>query len=103
VCCPGLSQAVSVASASDTVILALGEIRTEGEGHDRASISLSDAQQQLTAAIYGLGKPTLLVISNGCSVALDGMVQQPAAIVEAFDPGHNAPQLAELLFGEQNR
>jgi len=97
-----IAAALSIASAADTVVLALGEISTEGEGHDRADIVLDDASLELATRVFALEKPVLLVLSNGCSIALDGLIEPSNAIVEAFDPGHNTPQLAALLFGHAN-
>ena len=81
-----ISVALEVAKEADTVILALGEINTEGEGHDRPDIVLDQAQLSLASGVFALGKPTLLLLSNGCSIALDGLIGDSHAIVETFDP-----------------
>lgn len=81
-----ISAALAVAKAADTVILALGEINTEGEGHDRPDIVLDQAQLSLASGVFALGKPTVLLLSNGCSIALDGLIGGSHAIVETFDP-----------------
>ena len=88
-----IEAAVAAARAADTVVLSLGEIKSEGEGHDRPDINLDDTQLQLAAQVLALGRPTLLVLSNGCAVALDGLIEGSQAIVETFDPGHNTPQV----------
>ena len=49
------------------------------------------------------GKPTVLILSNGGAVAIDGLIDGPRAIVEAFSPAQQTPALASLLFGEENR
>jgi beta-glucosidase len=77
---------LAIAKEADTVILALGEINTEGEGHDRPDIVLDQAQLSLASGAFALGKPTLLLLSNGCSIALDGLIGGSDAIVETFDP-----------------
>ena len=43
-----------------------------------------------------------MVLAGGI-VALDGLLDRPEAIVEAFNPAHNALELAQLLFGQANR
>lgn len=53
--------------------------------------------------VIALGKPTLLILSNGGAIAIDSLVGGSQAIVEAFNPGHQAPALADLLFGVENR
>lgn len=101
-----LQEAVSLAGDADTVVLALGNSRDqEHEGIDRPDISFPDNQVALAKAILALKKPTVLVMSNGGTLALDGGtgLMDCGAIVEAFNPAHNTPELAELLFGESNR
>jgi hypothetical protein len=96
-----LAAALEVAKAADVVVLAVGVIDSEGEGHDRPDMNLSDTQEALAKAILCLGKPTLLVLTNGGAISLDGLTSSNA-IVESFDPAHNTRQLASLLFGEAN-
>ena len=101
-----LQEAVSLAGDADTVVLALGNSRDqEHEGIDRPDISFPDNQVALAKAVLALKKPTVLVLSNGGTLALDGGtgLMNCDAIVEAFNPGHNTPELAALLFGESNR
>ena len=81
-----IAAAVVAAKKADIVVLALGEINTEGEGHDRPDIVLDAAQLALATQIFALEKPTLLLLSNGCSLALDGLIEGSHAIVETFDP-----------------
>jgi hypothetical protein len=97
-----LAAALEVAKAADTVVLALGVIDSEGEGHDRPDMNLSTAQETLAQAVLRLNKPTLLILTNGGAVSIDHLVSGMQAIVESFDPAHNARELAHLLFGERN-
>ena len=97
-----LAAALAVAKAADIVVLAVGVIDSEGEGHDRPDMNLSDTQEALALAVLGLGKPTVLVLTNGGAISLDGLTEGSNAIVEAFDPAHNTRELASLLFGEAN-
>ena len=95
-----ITEALAAARAAEVVVLTLGNDRTvEHEGIDRADIPLSSHQTALAEKVLALQKPTLLILSNGGAVSIDGLVDGSAAIVESFNPGHNAPQLAALLFG----
>ena len=109
-----LAAAVAVAKAADTVVLVLGNSRAHGrdsgvgtvehEGVDRPDVNLTAAQHNLAMQVLALGKPTLLVMSNGGAISIDSLIADPSvhAIVEAFNPAHNTPELAQLLFGEAN-
>jgi beta-glucosidase len=100
----GIGAAIALADAAETVVLVLGNDRsTENENLDRPIIDLPGQQQELARRVLALGKPTLLILSNGGAVAIDGLIAGPKAIVEAFSPAQQAPALASLLFGDENR
>lgn len=106
----GIPAAAAAAAAADVVILALGTDGSVcGEGNDRADASLPGKQAALAAAVLAAGKPTVLVLFNGQTVAIDSILAGPAggaplAIVEAWNPGTvgGAP-VAAALFGAVNR
>jgi hypothetical protein len=101
----------------------------EHEGIDRPNNSLAGLQSQFAEAVLALNKPTLLVMANGGTLAIEqlvgrcGVSQRDApvpqrivpcarlghvslrcgAIVEAFNPAQSTPALAALLFGLENR
>lgn len=75
----------------------------EHEGVDRRSIGLPGLQEAFALQVLALGKPTVLVLTNGGPLAIDNLVDKPGAIVEAFNPGFAAPMLAKSLFGQRNR
>ena len=110
----GIAAALAVAAAADVVVLALGIDKSiEGEGTDRADITLPGLQSEFAELVLALRKPTLLVLTNGGTLAIDSLVSRgrnakaapgPAAIVEAFNPCSNgATALGQLLFGQENR
>jgi len=94
-------------------VLALGIDKSiEGEGHDRPDTLLPGLQTKFAEMVLALRKPTLLILTNGGALAVDSLAAAtrdkalppgPAAIVEAFNPCTNAPALAQLLFGTENR
>ena len=99
-----VAEAVSAARAAEVVVVVVGNDRSaEHEGVDRADVPLPTAQLRLARAVLELRRPTLLLLSNGGAVSLDGLIEGSRAIVESFSLGHNAPQLAALLFGDANR
>jgi len=99
-----LLEALALAKKADVVVLALGiDKSVEHEGVDRKDITLPGMQSALAQAIYKLGKPTILVLTNGGPLAIDSLVDGADAIVEAFNPAFGAPVLAKTLFGELNR
>jgi beta-glucosidase len=79
-----------------------GDAFVEAETHDRRQIDLPQVQQQLVTAVVALGKPTVLVLFNGGSVALPAAVlgASNVAIIEAGYPGTRGSEaIASALFG----
>jgi hypothetical protein len=75
----------------------------ESETHDRRSIDLPTVQHELASAIIALGKPTVLVLINGGSVALsETELNAPnVAVVEAFYPGTKGSEaIAGAIFAK---
>ena len=75
---------------------------------DRVTIDLPGLQNDFAEKIYAVAKthekPLVLVLCNGGPLAVDGYVEQPNAIVEAFNlGGAGAYPLASLLFGDANK
>ncbi len=98
-----MKEALDMAKAADVVVLALGiDHSIEHEGQDRTTIDLPAMQAEFAKQVYALGKPTVLVLSNGGPVAIDDQISGAHAIVEAFNPAFGAPMLAETLFGMHN-
>ena len=65
-------------------------------------------RRPLSPQVLALGKPTVLVLTNGGALAIDVLVSRaepaPYAIVEAFNPNQiGAAALGETLFGGANR
>ncbi|MDQ0115168.1 glycoside hydrolase family 3 N-terminal domain-containing protein [Paenibacillus harenae] len=100
----GLDHAVACASQADIVILALGEdSNMSGEAASRTDISLPNVQQRLAEEIVKLGKPTVLVLTNGRPLVLDWFEQNVDAIVETWFLGSQAGHaIADVLFGDYN-
>ena len=101
----GIPAALAAAAAADFIILVLGNDRTqEHETLDRTDTALPGLQEPFAMQVFALGKPVVMVLTNGGALAIDNIIAQPEAIVEAFNPGvGGALPLAHSLFGAQNR
>jgi beta-glucosidase len=100
----GFAEAVAVAEAADQVVLALGETREmSGEAAARSTLDLPGRQEELLQAIKATGKPFAVVLLNGRPLALEGVVDDAPAILEAWFPGVQAgPAVADVVFGKVN-
>jgi beta-glucosidase-like glycosyl hydrolase len=105
----GIQAAIQLVESADAIVLALGIDKTiEHEGIDRVTIDLPGLQNTFAEKIYEVakvsGKPLVLILCNGGPLAIDGYVEQPNAIVEAFNlGGAGSSPLASLLFGDANK
>ncbi len=100
----GLDKAIEAAKAADVVVLALGESsRMTGENASRADISLPKVQMQLAEEIVKLGKPTVLVLTNGRPLVLEWFDKNMDGIVETWFLGSQAGHaIADVLIGDFN-
>jgi beta-glucosidase len=100
----GFAEAVAVAQAADQVVLALGETREmSGEAAARSTLDLPGKQEELIQAIKATGKPIVVVLFNGRPLALEEVVDDASAILEAWFPGVQAgPAIADVVFGKVN-
>jgi beta-glucosidase len=100
----GFAAAVDAARAADQVVLALGETREmSGEAAARSTLDLPGRQEELLQAIKATGKPVAVVLFNGRPLALENVVDDTPALLEAWFPGVQAgPAVADVLFGKVN-
>jgi beta-glucosidase len=100
----GFAEAVAVAQAADQVVLALGETREmSGEAAARSTLDLPGRQEELIQAIKATGKPFAVVLFNGRPLALEDIVADTPAILEAWFPGVQAGHaVADVVFGAVN-
>jgi len=103
----GISEAVSVASRSDRIILTVGDragiflTGTVGEGSDASSLTLPGVQQKLLDSILALKKPTVIVLINGRPYNLQQGYSAAGAVVEAWLPGQEGGDaISRILFGD---
>jgi beta-glucosidase len=100
----GFAEAVAVAQAADQVVLAVGETREmSGEANARSTLDLPGRQEELIRAIKATGKPFAVVLFSGRPLALENIVDDAPAILEAWFPGVQAgPAVADVVFGKVN-
>lgn len=97
-----VDDAVAVAAASDVVVACLGlPDADETEGCDRVHMRLPDAQLALLASLAEVGKPIVVILSNGSAVELGAVTEQSNALIEGWLGGEaGALALAQVLTGE---
>jgi beta-glucosidase len=91
-------------AAADQVVLALGETREmSGEANARSTLDLPGRQEELIQAVKASGKPYAVVLFNGRPLALENIVADTPALLEAWFPGVQAgPAVADVVFGRVN-
>jgi len=105
-----IQQAVAVAKTADTIVLNFGgneETSREGwaPNHlgDRASLKLLGQQQQLFDALKALGKPMVVVLTNGRPLAVNRVAAESNALIESWYLGEaTGTAMANILFGDFN-
>lgn len=80
------------------VVLFVGSSPTEGEGIDKTSLALPEAQLNLMKTVKALGKRLILVISGGV-YEMNGTELADAIIYDPLCGQGGAQALAEILFG----
>jgi beta-glucosidase len=91
-------------AAADQVVVAVGETREmSGEANSRSTLDLPGMQEELIQLVKASGKPYAVVLFNGRPLALENIVADTPALLEAWFPGVQAgPAVADVVFGEVN-
>ena len=99
------------AAKADVAIVVVGENaqrqdrkdKTGGENVGRSSIGLFGQQLDLVKAVHASGTPTVVVLVNNRPLAEPWIVENAAALIEAWEPGAlGGEALAEIVFGDVN-
>ena len=105
-------EAVAAARGADLVVAVMGlSARIEGEemkikaegfsGGDRTSLDLPKPQEDLLESVAAVGKPTVLVLTNGSALGVNWADGHVPAILEAWYPGESGGQaVAEAIAGD---
>ena len=104
-----IEGAVACARQSDIAIVFVGDLAglfqtgTVGEGSDTDSLLLPGVQEELLKQVIATGTPTIVVMTSGRPYSLNGLEEQVAAFLMAFEPGQEgAEAIADLLTGQAN-
>lgn len=108
----GFSEAVSLAERSDLVIMCLGLSPDlegeEGEGivnkeGDKKSLDLPGVQEDLLKTVHAVGKPMILILTNGSPMTINWAQENVHAILEVWYPGEEGgTAVADVIFGDYN-
>jgi beta-glucosidase len=92
-----------VAASADAVVVAVGfDPESESEGADR-TFSLPPGQDELIEKIAAVNKRTIVVITSGGAVDMNGWIKHVPALLEAWYPGQEGgAALAQILSGDVN-
>jgi len=72
-------------------------------GGDRTSIDLPKPEERLLEAVAAVGKPVVLVLTNGSALAVNWAKQHANAILESWYPGEEGgTAIAQTLSGSNN-
>jgi len=99
-----VAQAVAAAGAADVAVVFAGlRDAEESEGYDRTTIDLPADQVDVIRAVAAAARRTVVVLSNGGVVSLEGWHDDVDAILEGFLLGQaGAGAIADLLYGVAN-
>jgi beta-glucosidase len=94
-------EAVLIAKKSDLVIVVAGI--EEGEGRDRASLSLPGHQAEMILRLAETGKPVVVVLVGGSAITMSEWINKVNGIVDVWYPGEEGGNaVADVLFGDYN-
>ena len=108
----GMENALALVQKADHIVLMLGitpslegeEMRVSADGFshgDKVTLQLPKIQRELIDKVAALGKPFVVVLTNGSPVSLNTV--KPNAILEAWYYGQRGGDaVAEALMGEYN-
>jgi len=96
-----IDEAVAAARDADAVVLVLGTNPDwESEGHDRSTLDLPGAQDELVRAVVAANPNSAIVMNAGAPVTMDWVDEAPALLWTWFPGQEFGTALAELLFGD---
>ncbi|MCX5789095.1 MAG: glycoside hydrolase family 3 C-terminal domain-containing protein [Elusimicrobia bacterium] len=98
-----MGKAVAAAKKADAAVIFVGlSDALEGEGNDRASLSLPEGQDALIEAVAKVNKRVIIVIEAGGPMLMP-WADKVSAIVQAWYPGEEGGRaIADMLLGRVN-
>ncbi|MDH3552212.1 MAG: glycoside hydrolase family 3 C-terminal domain-containing protein [Gammaproteobacteria bacterium] len=97
------ATAKALAAKADVVVIAAGfDASSESEGSDR-TFRLPPGQDELIQAMAAANKQTVVVMTAGGAVDMNGWIERVPALLQAWYPGQEGgTAVAEILFGAVN-
>ncbi len=96
-----IEEAIQLAGRCDATVIVAGI--EEGEGLDRAMLSLPGRQEELIMRTAELGKPLVVVLVGGSAVTMERWIGRVRGIIHCWYPGEQGGKaVADILFGRWN-
>jgi beta-glucosidase len=107
-------EALAVAEKSDVIVAVMGlcpylegeemNISIDGfSGGDRTKLEIPSPQEELLKRLVAMGKPVVLVLTNGSALSIPWEKEHVPAILEAWYPGQEGGNaVADVIFGDYN-
>ncbi len=96
------NEALAIAKRADVILAVVGETADiTAEAHSRADIGLPKAQEDLLKELHKLGKPIVMILTNGRPLTIAWAAEHLPAILCAWHLGVEAGNaIADILFGD---
>ncbi len=96
-----IAEAVEIAKAADTVVLAMGEIsRQSGEDHSRGNITVPDVQMEMFRRICEVNENIVVVLYAGRPLVITELAEKAKAILNVWFLGSEANDaISDMLLG----
>ncbi len=96
------NEAIAIAKRADVILAVVGETADiTAEAHSRADIGLPKAQEDLLKELHKLGKPVVMILTNGRPLTIGWEAEHLPAILCAWHLGVEAGNaIADILFGD---
>ena len=93
----------ALAKSADAAVVCVGfDEVSEGEGFDRP-FAMNQRLEQLVQAVASVQPNTVVVLTAGGNVAMQGFIDQVRGLIHAFYPGQEGGRaIAEILLGKVN-
>jgi beta-glucosidase len=96
------NEALAIAKRADVILAVVGETADiTAEAHSRADIGLPKAQEDLLKELHKLGKPIVMILTNGRPLTIAWESEHLPAILCAWHLGVEAGNaIADIIFGD---
>jgi len=96
-----VKEVLAAAQGAEAAIFVAGIL--EGEGRDRANLSLPGAQEKIINSLAASGVPVVVLLMTGSAVTMESWFNHVPGILQVWYPGEEGGRaVAEVLFGDYN-